>query len=296
MNVFITGGSGFVGREVIRQLLAAGHHVRALVRHADRLKDFHQVDKIVGDTTRPDTLKDQLADCDAVIHLVGIIREIPSKGVTFDKLHTLSTGHVVAAAQEQGVKRYLQMSANGTRIKATTKYHKTKWLAEEEVRNSGLDWTIFRPSLIFGPHDEFIRMLARMIRLLPVVPVFGDGRYRLQPVHVQDVAASFVAALTKVDSIGKTYHCCGPDIYSYDELLDAIAAALGRKSGVCKLHQPLWLMKPVISAFDSLSVFPITRDQLQMLVEGNTCDSDEWPADFGLKLTPLADSIGAYLR
>ena len=296
MRVFITGGSGFVGRELIRQLLADGHQVRALVRNADRLKDVSPIETVIGDTTKPETLKNQMTDCDAVIHLVGIIREIASKGVTFERLHTQSTLNVVAAAKEQGVKRYLHMSANGTTINATTKYHKTKWLAEEAVKKSALEWTIFRPSLIFGPDDAFINMLAKMVKMLPVMPVFGDGEYSMQPVHVRDVATGFCAALTQEQTISQIYHCCGPEIFSYNELLDVIGVALGKKSPVCKLHQPLWLMKPIVSACESISLFPITRDQLTMLLQGNVCTDKDWEKTFAIEATSLSASIKEYLN
>lgn len=295
MRVFITGGSGFVGQEIIRQLSDSGHHVRALVRNPDRLKEFPDIDKVRGDATCPETLQGSMSGCDAVIHLVGIIREVPSKGVTFERLHTQATANVIAACKEHNIKRYLHMSANGTRMNAATQYHRTKWQAEELVTRSGLDWTIFRPSLIFGPADAFINMLAKMIRLLPVLPVFGDGKYSLQPVHVRDVAKSFVAALTRSDCIGQTYHCCGPDIVSYNELLDIISKALGKKSPACKLHHPLWLMRPIISAFESISLFPITQDQLTMLLEGNRCDDDRWSETFGIEATSLVESIKEYL-
>ena len=296
MKVFVTGGSGFVGRELIRQLLAQGHHVRALARDSVSLKDLSAIETVIGDTTKPETLANQMTGCDAVIHLVGIIREIASKQVTFERLHTESTRTIVTAAQAQGIKRYVHMSANGTRINAITKYHKTKWRAEEIVKNSGLDWTIFRPSLIFGPNDEFINMLAKMIKILPVIPVFGDGKYAIQPVHVHDVVSSFSAALQRPETIGQIYHCCGPETFSYDELLDAIGAALGKKTPVCKIHQPLWLIKPIVSAFESLPLFPITRDQLTMLVEGNTCTDCSWAEKFGLETIPLRSSIKEYLK
>ncbi|MDX2495269.1 MAG: complex I NDUFA9 subunit family protein, partial [Desulfuromusa sp.] len=220
MKVFITGGSGFVGREIIQQLLAANHSVRALVRTADSLNNFNGIETVLGDTTHPATLRDQLSGCDAVIHLVGIIREFPGKGITFKKLHAESTENMLQAAEEQGVKRYLQMSANGTRENSVTDYHKTKWVAEEMVRQSNLDWTIFRPSLIYGSEDQFINMLAQLIRYLPVVPVMGDGQYQLQPVSVIDVATGFVTALDKPETSTKTYQCCGSEAFSYDQLLD----------------------------------------------------------------------------
>ena len=141
------------------------------------------------------------------------------------------------------------------------------------MRQSGLDWTIFRPSLIFGPEDEFINMLAPIIRKAPVVPVFGDGQYRLAPVAVEDVAECFCQALQKEETIGQTYTVCGPQDYSYDELLDEIGRALDKKS-VHKLHQPLFLIKPVVALMENYSAFPITTTQLNMLVEGNVCDAD----------------------
>ena len=296
MKVFITGGSGFVGQEIIHHLLKADHSVRALVRTKGALDHFSGIEEIVGDTTQPESLRDQLCGCDAVIHLVGIIREFPKKGVTFNRLHVKSTENVLQAATDQGVKRYLQMSANGTREHAVSKYHQTKWEAEEMVRRSSLDWTIFRPSLIYGPKDQFINMLAQLIKLLPVVPVMGDGRYQLQPVNVTDVASGFVAALDQEKAVGKTYQCCGPQTYSYDQLLDVIAQTLGLVAGARKIHQPLWLMKPIVATLQSIPQFPMTSDQLQMLLEGNTCSDSHWQEDLGLELHDFSSSIRASLK
>ena len=296
MKVFITGGSGFVGQEIIHHLFQAGYSVRALVRTKGALDHFSGIEEIVGDTTQTESLRDQLCGCDAVIHLVGIIREFPKKGVTFENLHVKSTANVLQAATDQGVKRYLQMSANGTREHAVSKYHQTKWEAEEMVRRSSLDWTIFRPSLIYGPQDQFINMLAQLIKLLPIVPVMGDGKYRLQPVNVTDVAKGFVTALDQEKTVGKTYQCCGPQAFSYDQLLDIIAQTLGLVSGARKIHQPLWLMKPIIATLQSIPQFPMTRDQLQMLLEGNTCSDSCWQEDFGLQLHDFSSSIRASLK
>ena len=194
MKVFVTGGTGFVGNEVLRQLVAAGHAVRALVRPGseEKLAVRDKVEVHHGDVTEPEGLDEALAGCDAIIHLVGIIREFPSRGITFERLHVEATANVLAAARDQGVSRYLHMSSNGTDPTSTLGYHRTKWQAEEAVRASDLDWTIFRPSLIFGKGGEFVTMLADLIRKMPMVPVIGDGRYRMQPVAVTEVAASFV--------------------------------------------------------------------------------------------------------
>ncbi len=296
MKVFITGGSGFVGQEIIRQLSERKHQIRALVRNPDNIKEYNQIEKVQGDTTLPETLSGILEGCDAIIHLVGIIREFPARGITFQRVHTESTANITKAAAAQGVRRILHMSANGTRAEASTGYHRSKWAAEKIISNADLDWTIFRPSLIFGPADEFINLLARMIKKLPLVPVLGDGRYRMQPVSVKNVAQGFVNALETPATIGKVYHCCGPETYNYNELLDIIAHTLGRKTTVCKLHQPLFLVKPAVAVLQSLPFFPLTADQLQMLLEGNTCDNDSWAKELQLTLLPLAAELKTYLH
>ena len=297
MRIFLTGGTGFVGSEVLRQLVAAGHAVRCLVRKGSegKLAVREGVEIRHGDVSEPETLEGALQGCDAVIHLVGIIREFPGKGITFKRLHFEATRTMVAAAESQGVKRYLQMSANGTRENATSPYHQTKWKAEEAVRASSLAWTIFRPSLIFGPGDAFVNMLAEMMRKLPVMPVIGDGRYRMTPVAVEDVATSFVKALTLPVTIGKTFHCCGPQSYAYDEVLDLIGSALGKRH-VPKLHHPVFLMKPVVALLESFPAFPLPSSQMTMLLEGNVCDPTEWAAVFGIKPLGFAEGIRGYLK
>jgi len=266
-----------------------------LLRNTDQADTFSDIETVIGDTTSSESLKGKLSGCDAMINLVGIIRESPRQGITFKRLHTESTSNLLQAATEQGVSRYLQMSANGTRQEALTGYHKTKWAAEQLVMHSGLDWTIFRPSLIFGPDDMFVNMLADMIRKLPVVPVMGDGQYRLQPVSVSDVAAGFINALDEPKSISKTYQCGGPAAYSYDEILDFIGAAIGKKIPLCKLHHPLLLMKPVVAALQNLPQFPMTSDQLQMLLEENICDPTIWREELRLQLLDFPTGIGEYL-
>jgi nucleoside-diphosphate-sugar epimerase len=297
MKVFVTGATGFVGHEVLRQLLAAGHSVRALVRPGSE-KKLLQEDQVKiqhGDVCEPETLDGALDDCEAIIHLVGIIREFPGKEITFQKLHVEATRNLLAAAESQGVKRYLQMSANGTREDATTPYHQTKWQAEQAVCASALDWTIFRPSLIYGAGGEFVTMISDLIKKFPAVPVIGDGQYRMSPVAVEDVAAGFVRALQTPASIGQVYHCCGPQSCSYDELLEAFGQAMG-KDHVRKIHQPLALMKPAIALMESVPAFPITSGQLTMLLEGNVCDPEKWSADLGLTPTPLVEGLRRIFR
>ncbi len=285
MKVFVTGGSGFVGRTVIQQLVDKNHQVRALTHSALPLQ--HQtVEAVSGDVTRAESLS-AIEGCDAVIHLVGIIREKRSQGITFERLHSLATQNVVKAAADFGVKRYIHMSANGAATDSETGYHKTKFAAEQFVRNSGLDWTIFRPSLIFGPDDLFVTMLTRLVKLLPLVPVFGSGDYRLQPVHVSDIANAFVAALERPDSIAQTFCCGGPEALSYTELLDRISQLSGLGPVVRKVRLPLAGITPLVSLLQHCPLFPITSEQLSMLTKGNTCPDNLWADVFNLKLKSL---------
>lgn len=297
MRIFLTGGTGFVGSEVLRQLTEAGHQVRALVRPGSegKLAIREGVEIHRGDATEPATLAGGLKGCQAVVHLVGIIREFPARGVTFQRLHVEATQNLVAAAQAGGVERFLHMSANGTRESAVADYHRSKWQAEEAVRASGLAWTIFRPSLIFGRDDEFVNMLAALVRKLPVVPVIGDGQYRMSPVAVEDVAASFVSALARPQTAGQAFHCCGPQTFTYDEILDLVGVALGRKK-VRKIHYPTPLVRPAVALLDGFAWFPITRTQLTMLLEGNLCDPRPWGEALGLAPRPFAAEIRRYLR
>jgi NADH dehydrogenase len=293
MKVFLTGGTGFVGSELLRQLLAAGHAVRALVREGSqgKLTAAENVELYLGDVTDAASLVGALEGCDAVIHLVGIIREFPGRGVTFKEIHVDGTENMLEACKEQGVSRYLHMSSNGTRERSNTAYHRTKWQAEELVRDSALDWTIFRPSIIFGPGSEFVGMLAELIRRIPVVPVIGDGQYRMQPVALEQVAASFVKALEMPETISTAYHLGGGESYSYDEILEITARAIG-KAKVVKLHQPLFMIKPMIRMMQGCEHFPISSDQLKMLVEGNVCDAGDWAQAFGLEPISYAEGVG----
>jgi len=279
MKVFVTGGTGFVGSEVLRQLVAAGHEIRALVREGSEEK-----------VTDAATLDGALKGCDAAIHLVGIIRAFPARGITFKKLHVEATENVVRACTGQGIKRYLHMSSNGTRENGSTAYHRTKWQAEQYVRDSGLDWTIFRPSLIFGKASEFVAMVAELIRRVPVVPVIGDGQYLMQPVAVKQVAESFVKALEMQETIGETYLLGGGESYSYNDIIDLTSMAMG-KGKATKVHQPLFIIKPMIKLLEGFDKFPITDDQLKMLIEGNVCDTTAWAETFGLEPQSYAEGI-----
>lgn len=237
--------------------------------------------------------------CDAVIHLVGIIREYPNRGVTFENMHVLGTRNVVEAALQANVKTFVHMSANGAGEHGVSRYQTTKWAAEETVKRAGLSgWTIFRPSLVFGKPDpgrpEFASDLVRqLIKPFPLLPVFGDGTYMLQPVAVSSLAKAMVMALDGRFQ-GTVFEVAGPEAISYNDILDRLAVAVGLQPKP-KVHTPIALVSAGIAALGWTGLLPITDDQLRMLVDGNTCDSDRFHDAFGLEPVPFDGIHLSYL-
>ena len=295
MKIFLTGSTGFVGKQILQDLLENKYQVRCLVRKGSEQKiaQFKDVDIAYGDITDASSLDGKLKGCDAVINLVGIIREFPSKGITFEKLHYEGTANLVNAAREQGVRRFIQMSALGARPNGKTQYQQTKFRAEECVRNSGLDYTIFRPSIIFGPDDQFVNLFAKMLRTQQFVPVIGNGRYQMQPVAVENVSMGFVKSIEQKDAVGKTFDVGGPEKIEFDRIIDIIGDVLCVPPH--KLHIPAFIMNLAAEMLDWLSSFPVTKEQIIMLLEGNTCDEKPFFEHFGIKPICFKAGITRYL-
>lgn len=296
MNIAIAGGTGFIGKVLIKILTDRNHHVVVLTRPGSVLK----IARFSGTETRytyydtPSQVEKSLEGCQAIINLVGIIRE--TKDTPFEYVHNLIPSRLATAAQKVGIKRFIQMSALGVDSGLDTDYILTKKQGEDVIKKaSGLEWTIFRPSVVFGPDDMFVNMLARMIKLLPVVPVIGDGIYRLQPVSVFNVAEGFVKSLDMPKTIGKTYDVAGPDKYSFDELLDIIGRALGKKK-VRKFHQPLVLVRLMAKFFGRFQFFPITTDQIEMLYAENVSDDDSFFKELDIASINFAEGIKEYIK
>ena len=299
MKVFLTGSTGFVGSHITEELLTQGHNVHCLVRTGSERKLLRPeaIEIVNGDVLEPEGLAQKMEGCDAVIHLVGIIREFPKRGVTFERLHFQVTVNVVNETIKSGIKRYLHMSALGTRPNAKALYHQTKYQAEEYVRKSKLIWTIFRPSLIFGLRDNFVNMLADLIRSSPVFPVVGDGLYQLQPVSVETVAAAFVKALEMEKTHYQTYELAGDsqtNRLTYNDLVDTIAEVIGKKAW--KIHIPVWLMYSFAHLFGGFESFPLTHTQITMLLEGNVCDEKPFYKVLGFEPKPFKEGIARYVR
>jgi NADH dehydrogenase len=303
MRVLLTGASGYVGSYVLRALCDADVTVRCLTRRPqpDLVRSGDGVERVLGDVTDLDAMRDAVRTCDAVIHLVGIIDEKPLQGATFERVHVGGTRTVVAAARDAGVPRFLHMSANGARPSDGTAYQTTKWRAEQIVEQAGFaHWTIVRPSVVFGKPDigrpEFAwRLLNDLIRPFPVLPVFGSGDYELQPVHVTDIAQAFVQALDAPETHGQTYVAAGPTRLAYVEALDRIAEGAGLQPKP-KAHVPVALARLGVNTVGRLGLLPISPAQFEMLLEGNTGDASAFYRDFDIDPTPFTAETLAYLR
>lgn len=290
VKVFVTGGTGYVGQTVIDCLLQAGHDVTALQReHATRRLEKASIQRVVGDVFDEASLLAGMKNQDAVIHLVGIIREQPRQGFTMSRVHVDGTQNVLKAAMANGIGRFLHMSALNVRNDAVANYHRTKWEAEERVRQSGMSHTIFRPSVIFGkggPGPEFVGQLVDLVRKAPIVPVVGSGQFLLQPVSIQTVGLAFTRALGEKRTYNRVYEVGGPTVISYLEILERIAQTLRKPLRTVRV--PVFLMKALVPLLQRSPDFPLTVDQLTMLLEGNVCaDSESLYQDLQLERVPF---------
>ena len=272
MKVLVTGATGFIGGHVVRRLLADGHVVRCLVRDRTRPASRRLADMgcelVEGDFSQPDSLAAAAAGMEAIIHLVGIIAETRTE--TFQKVHVESTRALLSAAKIQGVRRWLQMSALGTRPNAVARYHQSKWAAEELVRASGLAWTIFRPSIVLGEGSGFERTFKAIARWSPVIPVMGSGQNLLQPIQVEAVAEAFSEALADPAMTGACLELCGEEAMDMATLLRRL---LGSRKPLLKIPMPLAKIQAALLEFFYVTCCghpsPLTRDQLVMLQEDN---------------------------
>lgn len=305
MHVAVFGGTGFVGAYLIDALIASGHEPSVLVRPGseNKLDDAGQCRTISGDLNANDAIAATIDGCNAIIYSVGILREHRRLGITFENLQYDSVVRVADAAKDQGVARFLLMSANGVKSPGT-KYQDTKYRAEQHIKASAFDFTVFRPSVIFGdPHGK-LEIATQLMNdmIAPPIPAVGfykgfsssRGAVLMSPVHVEDVALAFVRALEDPATFGRTYALGGPETLSWTEMLGRVASAVGKKK--CILPVPIGVMMPAAMLFDRWPMFPVTRDQLAMLAEGNVCDSAELASLIGKAPRRFDSGNLAYLK
>lgn len=290
-TICVIGGSGFVGRHLCQQLAAQGYRLRVPTRDRERAKALillPTVDVVVADVQDPAALAALVRGCDAVINLVGVLHDARGKR-GFDAAHVALARNVVAACRANKVRRLLQMSALAAAADAPSAYLRSKGEAEMIVRESGLDFTIFRPSVIFGPDDSFLNMFAGLTRVLPVLALASPGA-RFQPVYVDDVAAAFLHALADMKTFGRCYELCGPQRYTLRELVVYVGRLTGHPRPVIGLNRTLSYCQACVMEW--LPVKLMTRDNLRSMEIDSVCDC-AFP--FGIKPQALEAVAPAWL-
>jgi NADH dehydrogenase len=306
MRITLFGGTGFVGSYIVDKLLTQGHHPVLLIRPGSTHKVHRASDctLFIGDISDPTAVQAAVDGSDAVIYNIGILREFPAQGVTYEALHFEGARRAMDSAEAAGARRFLLVSANGVKADGTG-YQRSKYMAEQYLASTGLDWTVFRPSVVFGDprgRMEFATRLCQDLVRSPLpAPLFFDGLlpmraglFRMSPVHVEDVATVFVNALAMPSTVGRVFTLGGPEAVTWKDMVQIIARATGTSKRA--IPAPAVLVKALAAALDQYAFFPVTRDQLTMLMEGNTCDGRETLEVFGLKPRPFDEANLSYLR
>jgi len=294
VKIAVTGGTGFVGRNLVDRLLAQEHSVIVVARKTPGEGLFQgevkMVQASVGDVAG---LEAAFSGAEVVYHLVGIIAE--TKKSSFEQTVVEGTRNVVAACRSAGVKKIVYLSAMGTSAQAVTTYHQTKYRAEQIVVSSPLDYIIYRPSVVYGLGDGFVSLVKRIIEKSYFTPVIGDGKYRLQPVYIDDLVSAMVQGLTVPEASGHIIEIGGPEELEYLDILDIIKGVLGKTR--VNFHIPLWVMKPIAGLMEKiLRPAPITVDQLKMMETGNTGNIDSMKNLFSINPIKFEDGLKKYLR
>tara|TARA_Y100001980_G_C14553390_1_gene338624 strand:- start:1875 stop:2801 length:927 start_codon:yes stop_codon:yes gene_type:complete len=306
MKVALFGGTGFVGSYIVKELINQGYTPKVLIRPGSENKLVHpeKCEIVSGDIFNENSINEVINDVDATIYNIGIIRQFKRLGITYEKLHFQGAKNCIDIAKKNGVNKFILMSANGVKLNGTG-YQTFKFQAEKYLKASVLNWTIFQPSVIFGDSKglmEFCSQLKKDMLNLPFpAPLFFDGilplnagNFSMSPIHVTDVAKCFVASISNDKSNFQTYQLGGNKDYNWKEIIRIISKSYGKNKWA--VPAPVLPIKLIALILDQFPWFPISRDQLTMLLEGNTCDSEKAYKDFQLQPKDFSSDNLSYLK
>ena len=294
--ILITGATGYIGRHLVSRLVAQGERPRCLVRDTQRaasLLPAEKVELVRGDTAQAASLESAVRDIDTIVHAAFITADRKeSPGNSYEGTNVRGTANVLKAAKSAGVKRVIEMSGLGTRADKPGSYMQGRYLAEEMLKESGLDWTIIQPSVLFGKDAPFTKGLAELIRSAPVVPLIGGGKTLFQPIYVEDVVTVVIKVLEDpARTTGKTYTIGGPAYYTFSQLVDELLRAMHTQR--IKAPAPTALVGVGAAMMEAiLPKPPLTKAAMTLFSFNNTTDLNSVERDFGFK--PM--SFTAYLQ
>ena len=297
-NVTIFGGSGFVGRHLVQRLAEKGIRIRVAVRDPEAaaflqpMGDVGQIAAMRVNIRDAAAVRRAVEGADAVVNAVGILYQFGAQ--RFESIHHEGARLVAEAARAEGVARFVHVSAIGADAESTSLYAATKGLGERTVAALDSATTIVRPSVIFGPEDDFFNRFGAMARLLPVLPLPGGGRTRFQPVYVGDVAEAIVRILENGATSGLSYDLGGPRVHSFRELMELVLEVTGRRRLL--VPWPLAILKFQATFLQLLPVPPLTRDQVELLRYDSVCEEGApGLADLGIEATPAEAVLESYM-
>jgi NADH dehydrogenase len=294
----VFGGAGFIGRYVVQRLARAGWRIRVPARNPDSalflkpLGDVGQIVPMAANIRNELSVRRAIEGAGAVFNLVGILSERGRQ--SFDAVHREGAERIARIAAEMGAARLLHISALGADPQSPSKYARSKAAGEAAVRAAFPGATLFRPSIVFGPEDDFFNRFARLTRLLPALPLIGGGKTRFQPVYVGDVAEALAAALADPRTMGQIFELGGPQTYSFRQLMEILLAAVGRKRWLVPVPFPVATAQGAVLSL--LPNPPLTRDQVKLLRRDNVV-SGLFPGliELGVRPTALEAVIPTYL-
>jgi NADH dehydrogenase len=293
-KVTVFGGTGFLGLRIVSALLSAGHEVRVAARHPERGDPAWRdcVEPIATDVRDPEAVARAVEGVDAVVNAVALYVEGP--GLDFESVHVRGARHVAQAAQAHEGRRLIHISGIGASESSASKYVRARAHGERAVREASVDAVILRPSVLFGPNDSFVSTLAAVTRL-PLVPLFGRGETRLQPVHVDDVARAVRRAIEDPAAVGRTFELGGAGTHLYREILEQVRAASGRRRLLVPVPFAVWHLLAAMAAW--LPSPPLTRDQVLLMREDNVVSANASGfAELGIAPRGFAEVLAECLR
>ncbi|MCL4242210.1 MAG: NAD(P)H-binding protein [Dehalococcoidia bacterium] len=297
MEVVVAGGTGLLGREITRALLGAGHQVTVASRSKPEKDPIDSRARWVrGDVTEPGGLVEALAGAGAVVDAVQFPNspmENPRKGFTFERIDLQGTRNLVDAARTAGVGYFIGLSGVGAAEGAEYPWLRYKWQEEQHIIASGLPYTIFRPSWIYGERDVALNRFLGFAKFLPFVPVVGDGKTRINPLYVGDLGAHVAATLGNDAAKDGIFELGGPDIMTMDDVIRTALRVAGKRRFL--LHSPRPLMKLAAGVIQFAPGRPLTPGGVDFITMDGVADTSALTATFGLPLTPLEQGLAAYL-